>query len=121
MQSRQTKPTQMELLRAEFFNDLAAVAAHRCRDFGLDEKISEQIGAGIADAVCEAWGGQVISVPKDHAYRLAMRDVEVLRRHRAGESLASLALGYRMTIRGLRKLLHRAALRAPDEFDDGSR
>lgn len=106
-------PSPMESLRNELLTEVAARAADTARDLGLSEDLADQVGAAIADALAEDWGGQVISVPKDYAYRLAERDRAILNAHREGASLAELAKDYHMTVRGLRKLIRRAELRDP--------
>ncbi|GGK08870.1 Mor transcription activator family protein [Luteimonas terricola] len=100
--------------RAEFLTDVAAAAADRAREFGMPADQAEQIGAAIADMVAEDWGGQVLSIPKDHAYQLAQRDRQILLAHRNGASFAKLAKEYGMSDRGVRRLLRRAELRDPD-------
>lgn len=107
--------TRMEDLRNEFLSDVAAHAATVLQDHGVDDDVAEQAGAAIADHLADHWGGQVLSVPKDYAYKLAQRDVEILARY-TGDNLASLAREYDMTTRGVRKLLARATLRQRDSL-----
>lgn len=76
--------------------------------------MAEQIGAAAADTLAMDWGGQVISIPHNHYYKLAARDRKVLQEHQDGVTIAKLALKYRMTERGLRMLIRRAEVR---DFD----
>jgi Mor family transcriptional regulator len=105
----------MEVRRNELLADAAAHAADAARSFGVPESTAEHIGAAVADVLAENWGGQNLSFPKDAAYKLCQREREILSAYREGVPVAKLALDYQMTMRGLRKLLHRAYAR-----DDGS-
>lgn len=107
------KPT--EARRNELLADAAAHAANVARDFDLPESLAEHIGAAVADVLAEKWGGQIVSFPKDAAYKMCQREREILSAHREGVPLATLARDNRITMRGLRKLLRRACAR-----DDGS-
>jgi Mor family transcriptional regulator len=115
----------MEIRRNELLADVASRAEELCRDLGLPPDQAEQVGAAIADTLADDFGGQVISFPKDHAFRLSKRDQAILEAHRAGASLVKLMRDYCMTERGLRRLLQRAeardrSLRQPGLFGDAS-
>jgi len=103
----------MAIRRAELLDDLAAQAAQLLTDVlpGTPKDKAEQLGGMIADHFAEHWGGQVISYPKDYAYKLAGRDREMLEAHRRGATVAELADRSGMSERGVRKLLARARLR----------
>lgn len=98
----------MEDRRAELLAHVAQRAAEIVRDLGIDDAHADHIGAAIADMVAEDCGGQVISFPKDAAYRLSQREQDILRARRSGASYVDLMRSYRMTERGLRKLIKRA-------------
>lgn len=102
----------MEARRNELLADVAAHAAATAREFGVPADQAEQIGAAVADALAANWGGQTLSFPKDAAYLLSAREREILAAHRSGTPVARLALDYKMSEQGLRKLLRRAQLRA---------
>lgn len=104
----------MERRRSELLADAAAQAAAAARDFNIPDDVAEQIGATIADALADNWGGQVITFPKDYAYKLSQRDRTILELHRTGTPLGQLARDFSMTERGLRKLLRRAESRDRD-------
>ena len=105
----------MEARRAELLEHVAARAAATVVDyFGLASELADQVGAAVADALADDFGGQVLSFPKDCAFRLSVRDRAILEAHRRGASLADLALQYKITDRGLRMLLHRAESRDRD-------
>ncbi len=98
----------MEDRRTELLAHVAQRAAEIVRELGIDDARADHIGAAIADMVAEDCGGQVISFPKDAAYRLSLREQVILQEHRSGSGYADLMRRYNMTERGLRKLLKRA-------------
>ncbi|MGH8037044.1 MAG: Mor transcription activator family protein [Stenotrophomonas sp.] len=101
----------MEARRSELLADAAAQAADTAREMGLSQDRADQIGAAVADRLAENWSGQVLSFPKDHAFKLSLREREILAAHRDGASYSELARKYDMTERGIRKLIRRAELR----------
>lgn len=107
--------TRMEDLRNELLSDVAAHAATVLQDHGVDGEVADQAGAAIADHLADHWGGQLITVPKDYAYRLALRDQAILAEF-DGANLPDLARRYNMTDRGIRKLLARAHKRQRDLY-----
>lgn len=109
----------MEALRAELLAWVADRVAQEVCEFGVAADVAEQIGNATADALADDWGGQVISVPKDHFFRLAARDYQVLDAHAGGEPIAAIALRMHITARGVRKILKRAALRDPTPAQPG--
>ena len=111
--SRKSEISEMNALRAELLLDIAQRVADYVREYGLPHDLADQVGAGVADFLADDWGGQVVSIPKDHAYRLSLRDQNLLDAHRNGESIASIATRTKMTTRGVRRLLRRAELRNP--------
>lgn len=105
--------TPMEAKRAELLGDLAAHACQLLQDYGVAADLAEQAGSAIADHMADHWGGQIVTFPKDYAFRLAKRDLEILAAF-TGNNHAELAKKYDMTERGIRKLLARALLRQRD-------
>lgn len=104
----------MAIRRNELLTEAAEQAADAAQALGLTKERADQIGAAVADRLAENWAGQVLSFPKDHAYRLSLRDREILAAHREGASYAELCRQYDMTERGMRKLIRRAQLRDRD-------
>lgn len=104
----------MANLRAELLQWVSDHCAHLLGEYGIDSELAEQAGCALADDLAEEWGGQVLSIPKDHFYVMARRDQELLEAHRAGESLASIAMRMRITVRAVRKIVKRADLRDPN-------
>lgn len=107
--------TRMEDLRNALLSDVAAGAAVVMQDHGIAIEVAEQAGAAIADLLADNWGGQVITVPKDHAFKLSIRDQEILAAF-DGTNLPELAKRCNMTERGVRKLLVRAHKRQRDLY-----
>lgn len=101
----------MEARRASLYAHVAAKAAETARTLGVDEAGAEHLGAAVADALAEDFGGEVLSFPKDAAFKLSIREREILEKHRAGATFQELRIEYRMTERGIRKLLARAVVR----------
>jgi Mor family transcriptional regulator len=97
--------------RNELLAEVAQNTAATARDLGIQEEIAEQLGAAVADALADHWGGQVITIPKDHFFRLSQRDRKILDEHRAGASFGALARRWSMTERGVRILIRRARAR----------
>jgi len=83
----------MEKLRHELLTDLAEKTGQLLRDFGIEADTSDQIGHSLADHVAEHWGGQLINIPKDYAFKLAKRDLEIWERFN-GRNHAALAVEY---------------------------
>lgn len=107
--------SRMEDLRNELLADVAAHAAEILLDHNVAPDVAEQAGAAIADHLADNWGGQVVSIPKDFAYKLAQRDRLILGQF-DGANHSELAKRYDMTERGIRKLLARAIQRQRDLF-----
>ena len=101
----------MEARRNELLASVATTAAEQARSFGMAADQAEQLGASVADALAEDWGGQNIYVPNRAGFRLSPRDRAILDTHRNGTSVASLAKEYSMSEQGIRQLLRRAAQR----------
>jgi DNA-binding CsgD family transcriptional regulator len=101
----------METLRAELLADIEAHAAELLRDLGVPAALAEQAGCALADHLAENWGGQVFTMPKDHAYKLSRREREILELRAKGVPVEELARRFGMGVRGMRKLLARGARR----------
>jgi Mor family transcriptional regulator len=97
--------------RAELLQDMVEQAKAFLLDHGIAEQLAEQAAAGLADYMAEHWGGQVISIPKDQAYKLVARDREVVEAART-MSIAALAARFGICERAIRRLLKRASARA---------
>jgi Mor family transcriptional regulator len=101
----------MKARRADLYEEIAQRVCVECQDLGLDAEMARHIGAAMADLLAEVAGGQVLSFPKDAAYQLSLREMEILRAHQQGASYLDLMTRYRMSERGIRKLIKRATAR----------
>lgn len=97
--------------RAELLADVVDHTAVVLSDFGIDRERAEMCGSALADYLAEHWGGQVISIPVDHAVRLSRKEREIVAARDSGMALAEIARRYHITENGLRKLLRRVARR----------
>ena len=118
-------PTAMEGRRSELYQQVAAQAAETALALNMPKERAEHLGAAVADALAEVFGGQVLSFPKDAAFKLSKREKAILAAHRNGATYAELMREYDMTERGIRKLLTRAAkrdrnLNQPDLFPEAA-
>ncbi|MGH8038657.1 MAG: Mor transcription activator family protein [Stenotrophomonas sp.] len=101
----------MEARRNELLASVATTAAAEASTLGICDSQAEQIGAAVADALADSWGGQTIYFPQDASFKISPRERALLDAHRRGTTVASLARQYKMSEQGVRKLLRRAATR----------
>lgn len=111
--------------RAEFFQELMAHTDATLREQGVAPALAEQCGCALADRLSQVWGGQVISIPVDHAYKLSLRERQILNELREGTDKLTLTRRYGITLSGLNKLIKRAQTRnfvdnQPDLFADAT-
>lgn len=100
----------MAQLRAELLTDVMSHVEATLCELGVDGLKADHCGHAIADMLAQHWGGQVISMPVDHAYKLSQRERQILDALKCcSKSEASMRFG--ITINGLNKLLRRAARR----------
>lgn len=97
--------------RAELFTDVIAHVGKQLRDLGIDAQRADQIGHALADHLAEHWGGQVISIPVEHAIKLSVRDRQILSDRAEGMSIAQLSAKWKLTDSALRYLFRRWAKR----------
>lgn len=96
--------------RAELLADVEdQVSALLCRS-GINADTAGFVAVGVADMLAKHWGGQVVSIPADHAYFRRRRDAEILARLTAA-NVGELAREFGIGERGLRKAAERARLR----------
>jgi Mor family transcriptional regulator len=107
----------MQARRAALYAHAADKARETAMSLGIAENLAEHIGAAIADGLAEDFGGEVLSFPKDSAYMLSQREREILDAREKGTSLIELMRTYKMTERGLRKLITRATTRRAESTE----
>lgn len=101
--------SRMAARRHELFSDIDEHISALLRDLGLPDDLADQAGAAVGDFLAEHWGGQSIVIPKDHRYKVAMRDLEIYRSHRGDFSMTARRWG--LTERGARKVIERVGKR----------
>ncbi len=106
-------PTQMADRRHELLEDMVKQITLALTEFEVDKDVAEQCGCAVADHFATHWGGQIITIPKDHFHRLAERDLEVFHRF-TGANHAALAREFDMSVRGIYRVLARVQRRDID-------
>ncbi|MCJ8541422.1 DNA-binding protein [Klebsiella variicola] len=115
--------TPMEHKRHKLLSEVADHVTETGVDYGLTSEQAEQLGLAVADFLASHFGGQNFTFPRDYAYKLSLRDMQIYEEFR-GNNWAELSTKYGITERGLRKLIHRVhkqvmAHRQPQLFSFG--
>ena len=97
--------------RNELLSQVAVHAAEVARDHNVPDEHADQIGCAIADFLADLWGGQLITFPKDMAYRLSQRDLIIYAEFN-GTNHGALARKYGIGTRAVYKLIARFKARA---------
>lgn len=74
-------------------------------------KLAKLLGMEDAQKLAKVYGGDSIDMPKAHIYHATMRQIEVTRRHKAGEPVEKLAAEFGVTWRGIYKMIERETRR----------
>lgn len=96
----------MSAVRHELLSGVADAAAELAKDYGLDPDHAEQLGCAVADHLALAWGGQNITIPKDHKFKLCQRDMEIWEEF-DGHNHSYLARKYGVGVKAIYKILKR--------------
>lgn len=96
----------MEIKRHELFTHVSNQVAKEALDFGLPEETASQLGCNVANAIAELFGGQNLTFPKDYAFKISQRDAQIYHEFK-GNNYHELSQKYRMTERGIRKVITR--------------
>ena len=91
----------MRQVRHELLEDMVRQCSATLILMGIAPDVAEHCGCALADHFASHWGGQVVSIPKDHAHRLALRDLEIYN-HFTGANHAQLAREYSLNPAGFR-------------------
>ncbi len=100
----------MAARRHELLDDMSHTAERFLCDHDIPVAVANLLAGALADHLAERWGGQMISFPKDHRRKLYEQDMEIYRKF-TGHNHAALAMEYRMSERGMRKLITRVTAR----------
>lgn len=111
----------MSKIRHELLSDVADHSALLIRDYGVDGDIADQVAHAIADHLATSWGGQVITIPKDHHFKLSKRDKEIYAKF-TGLNHSELAMEYRIGVQRIYNIVKRQGkiartAKQPDFFD----
>nr|WP_271451945.1 MULTISPECIES: Mor transcription activator family protein [unclassified Acidovorax] len=107
----------MAARRHELLDDMSHTAETFLRDHDVPAAVAALLANALADHLAERWGGQMISFPKDHKRKLCEQDLEIYRKF-TGHNHAELALEYKMSERGMRKLITRVCARLAKQSAD---
>jgi Mor family transcriptional regulator len=93
--------------RHELLQDVQQSAEATAAELGVAGDVAAQLGAAVADMLLERWAGQQITFPVNGYYGLSGRELAIVARRQEGARVFELAREFRMTERGIRKLLAR--------------
>lgn len=111
--AQQPRESGMEMQRHELLSDVAVQATAVATELGVAADVAEQVGIAIAEHLGQHWGGQLINFPKDYLFKLASRDMQIYNEF-TGKNHAQLARKYKMTARGIYKIIERVHKREVD-------
>lgn len=107
------KGSQMDQAREEALDGIEADVIRIASDHGVEKDVAEQVGAAIANHLCEVLRGQTIYFKTDFLERLAERD-RVIFKEFNGHNHRVLAKRHNMSLDGIYKLIRRTLRREID-------
>jgi Mor family transcriptional regulator len=102
-----------EATRHRFFASLDEYVQSALEELGIDADVRAHAGAAVADRVAEEFQGEDLYVPTDYAYKMSKRENEILDKHFSGVPRDELRRTYKLSQKGLTRLLRRAQARDP--------
>lgn len=93
--------------RHELLQDVEQSTKATAIELGVTADLAEHLGASIADMLLDRWAGQQLTFPLNGYYGLSQRELTIAERRDQGARVFELAREFRMTERGVRKLLKR--------------
>ncbi|MFQ0994167.1 DNA-binding protein [Gilliamella sp. Choc5-1] len=96
----------ISIKRHELLTHISLSVANEAMDYGLPEDIAAHLGDSIANTISELFGGQNITFPRDYRFKLNQRDLQIYDAFK-GNNYAELSQKYKMTERGIRKVIDR--------------
>lgn len=112
--------SRMALKRHELFEELLSVMARELVELGVAPDAASVMASSVVDFLSTYWAGQVISFPKDAQYKLTLKELEIYGQHIGSSSYDELARQYRMTPRGMRKLINRIRAKIREQNKDAA-
>ncbi|MFA5589831.1 MAG: Mor transcription activator family protein [Lysobacteraceae bacterium] len=97
----------MAVRRHELLLDVEQSTKATALELGATHDLAEHLGAAVADMLLERWGGQQLTFPLNGHYGLSPREIAIVDRRDQGARVFEIAREFRMTERGVRKLLKR--------------
>lgn len=98
--------SRMAALRNELLTDLANTVNQTLIEYGVTGELADQVGSAVADRVADHWGGQTIFIPKEHAFKIAKRDLEIYTEF-DGNNHSFLGRKYNLSVRTIYKIIER--------------
>ena len=103
--------------RNELFEDLVLFVERHLIEYGEPAAKANVLANALADYISDHWGGQMLSIPKDHRRKLCLLEIEIYRQF-TGDNYGELALKYGMGERGMRKLIARVKARLAKQSNE---
>lgn len=113
------------LKRHELYSELQDVVEQQLLELELSGGAAQLVAAFLVDFLSDYWAGQAISFPKDARHQLTRKELEAWSMF-SGDNYDQLARHFKMTPRGMRKLIRRISDRikaqrkaeaAPGQYD----
>lgn len=98
------------LRRHELYSELMDVMERQLGEVGMAPESAQLVAAFMVDFLSGYCAGQVISFPKDERYQLTRKELEAWDMY-TGDNVDQIARHFKMTPRGMRKLLRRISER----------
>lgn len=110
----------MSHVRHELLTDVADQISVILKEYNVDPVKAEQAGAAVSNHLAEHWGGQLITFPKDHLYKITQRDLQIFQEVDA-HNIHEVARKYNLTTNAIYRVIKRirrlaVAERQPDLF-----
>lgn len=86
--------------------DLIELTTAHLEEHEVPPAVAAITASALADRLADYWGGQVIVIPRDHLYKLSKLELEIYGKF-TGHNHDELARSYRMTTRGIYKMISR--------------
>lgn len=96
--------------RHELLKGISSMVSTMVSEHGLPSDVAEQIGTNVSNFICDNFGGQNFTFPKDRVYKLAQRDKEICRLFN-GHNYFELARKYNVSEKVVREAVRRSTLR----------
>ena len=92
--------------RNELLTDMMAATERLLVEHDLGAEQAHVIASALADRLADQWGGQNITFPKDFRWKLSRLELQIYDEFK-GFNADVIALKYKLSERGLRKLIAR--------------